>query len=473
MTDGAHVVVGGGPAALAAADSLGRAGAAVRLHLPDRGIGAGFRPLTIEGRHLPLGFRVLELVVDQDHPRTPPPWSEYEPSVHGHRNWLGLLEDWFRELVGDELRELSRPEMVLDGRRGPDIYYCVDPVNAVAIATAADIGTIAREASKAADELGAAGPFDLPEAEHWNLDFDTVSRQTHGERFHELFIEGPARKVTADGIRDVSLALRRKPWMPLFWPSTLAEAFSGATPRWRPTHRRFHDCGRTNVVDELLARLEASADVTIIRSGPLLRVRRSGDRTSLRFADGTEVSATRPILAVSAEELFAAAGAEYRPERHRVVVAWVEADEADVVSTTDCLMPVDGDDPVFRISTGGRPAEGAVLFTVELSHVVDAGAAGSVALDGLERLGLIRPGTGRLLHAVAGPGPQRPTRTTHRQWRHAASRFRERELRAWVLGGAGTFGADSLNEQIAQGLWAAELSHQGAAPPANHEVAAI
>ena len=58
------VVVGGSVASLVAADALAAAGRSVELHLPESGVGGGFTPITLSGRRLELGARLIELSYD-------------------------------------------------------------------------------------------------------------------------------------------------------------------------------------------------------------------------------------------------------------------------------------------------------------------------------------------------------------------------------------------------------------------------
>jgi hypothetical protein len=470
VRDEAVVVVGSTVAALAAADALARAGRPVVLYAPRQGYGAGFSPLQVGGRTLPLGFRVLELVVDADHPRPAPPITDYRVGVGAHREWLGMLDEWFAELIGAELRELAPFRMWAQGRLADDIYYATDVTPIVTVLSPEQREAIRREVSHLQAVGGPAGLLADPSAPWlWTVDLPALSLANHGPTFHELFIESVCRKITAGLGVDVPGVLRRKMWTPVFWPETLAAVLDGHDPRWRPTHRRFHDWGGRDVVSALGARLSESSSASVVSVDRLARVTVEGDTTVVCFGDGTVVRSVEPILALGPQDLFNAAGASYRPERLTSVLAWLEVAERDLVEQPGCVMVADSDVDVLRISFGGTtPACGHRLVTIELAHDVAAADAPRIAASAVERMGLVTPGaTVDVIHTQAGTTLTAPTRENHRRYLEAQDRLFELGSRAHVIAGSASFGADSLNEQVTHALCAAEMV------PPRHVTAAI
>lgn len=465
MPDRPVVVIGSTVAAFSAADAVARHGRAVTLYAPRRGHGAGFVPLFHNGYQLPLGFRTLELVVDADHPRPAPPLSDYIPEVAGHRPYLGLLHDWFGELLSADLRELSPPQMFLNGTLCGDIYYTLDAAALTGVMAPGVEREIAAQSFARQCTVGPAGVLSDPaDPALWSLDLDSASRANHGETFHCALVRSMCEKILAGGGQDVPVALRRKLWMPLFWPRTVHEVVTGVNPAWRPTHRRFHDSGALDPVTALCRRLARSPLVSRVDVDHVEQFSVSGPLSTIRFGNGVEVRAEAPIIAVQPEMLLNAAGATYRPDRVTSVLAWVEVAVADVVATPSVVMVVDPEVPAFRISTGGvSPKPGRVLFTVELSHSVDAARVAATACDVLRVVGLVRPGAP--MDVVAdhrGLAFTAPTRVNHRRFDAARQRLAETGTRATIIGGCSTFGADSLNEQSIQGLYAAAAVLQSA-----------
>ena len=116
------------------------------------------------------------------------------------------------------------------------------------------------------------------------------------------------------GTASVIGALHRKIWLPLFHPVTAWEACTG-TLTYRPQRTMFTlaQGGMGAVAQRLLDRVRAAPEVTVHDVGALHGLAAGdGDEVVLLFEDGTERTASRPVLGVGADELFAAAGIEHR-----------------------------------------------------------------------------------------------------------------------------------------------------------------
>ena len=317
MTDAAVVVVGGTLSALVTADALAREGRPVLLLLPKRGVGGGFMPVEREGRRLERGMRVLEL--HYEGLGEPPPIEDYRPGDHGHRPWTRLVRDWVGELVGeDALVEIDPPAMAVNGRVGPEVLLRTDLEPIRELLDAAELDAIAGEAAEAVARLGPAGILDgAHDAEHWSTTFEDASLTHHGRTLHERLIAPFCAKVRPEGATDVPVALRRRLWVPLFWPRTVQEVASGAQPAFRP-QRPLHTIepgGTGEIVHRLLARLREHASVTIRDYERIESLAAAPGGVRLRLAGRGEIVAPRPVLAAAPAELFAAAGIAHEPRR--------------------------------------------------------------------------------------------------------------------------------------------------------------
>jgi hypothetical protein len=447
------VVAGGSIAALVAADAAAAAGTPVELLLPRRGVGGGFAPLPLDGRRLERGLRALELRYEGT--GTPPPLGEYDPAGPGHRPFTRRIEAWVRALVGDDLVELDRPRMWLAGRMDDELLVTCDLTRLPAYLDAPTLAAIRAQTADGGSGLLGAGA--TPGSE-WTTAFATASAAQHGIAFHDLVIAAFAQKLRPAGGADVPVALRRKLWLPLFHPHTLWEAASGRPVSFRP-ERPLHtvaDGGTGVIVDRLLQRLEAAPQVSVRSIDGVQAIRPEGGDVRLVLHGGDEVLAHEPILALSAGELFSAAEVQYVPDRVGSVMAWVDVKEADVISLPSFVHVVDADVPVFRLSRGERH-DGRVVVCVECAHDVAKEAAPAVAAAALERLGVVREGASMTsLAAFAGPTFTAPTFANVARFAAARDAYDERRIRARTIGGSEAFGADAFNEQVIQGLAAAE-----------------
>jgi hypothetical protein len=449
VTDPA-VVVGGTLSALVAADALGRSGRQVILLAPRRGLGGGFMPAERDGRRLERGIRVLEL--HYEGVGEPPPLSEYEPGDHGHRPWTGLVRDWVRDLVGaDALVEVDAPLMAVNGRVGPEVLLSTDLAPIRELLDASDLDAIAREAGEAEGRLGAGGILQGPEDEQWRTPFEVASRTHHGATLHERLIAPFCAKIRPEGAGDVPTPLRRRLWVPLFWPRTVHEVAAGLEPAFRP-QRPFHTIapgGTGEAVHRLLARLEELPSVEVRRYDAIEEIAADPGGVRVQPRDGDALVAHRPVLALAPGELFAATGVEYAPDRVPSSLAWVEASESDLLALPGFLHVVEPSLDAFRITPGERTGAARTLC-VELRHDVRDAAAVRASL---ERTGILREGAPLTeLGTFAGPTFTAPTAESVRRFEAARDAYAERGIDAIVIGGANAFGADTFNEQVMQGL---------------------
>lgn len=446
------VVVGGQIAGLVAADALARGGRDVELLVPERGVGGGFLGLPHEGRRLELGVRALELGYEDD--GEPAPLSEYVPGPGAHRAHVQRITELVEGLVGfGRLQDLPAPQLVLDGILRPDVFFTVDLADLPATLGPERLDAVAAEAAEALERGGDAGVLD---GDLDGLTLEEASLANHGPTLHGTLIAPPAEKFLAGGAARVVAAWRRKVWMPLFWPRTVAQACNGG-PEFRP-RRRFCtivEGGPGEVVRALVERLRQSPHVTLTQAGTLRAVHPDG---TLEVGDDVVVRPKRPILACAPKELFPAAGIPYEVERARSVIAWIEVAEEHLLADPTLVHVVDPGNPVARVSEGapaGQP--GHRLLTVELRHDLDKDAIDAAAARGLRDAGLVLEDAPVLpIFRGAMPTFDAPTAETQETFARAREAFAALELGATVVGGAAAPLADSLNEQIVAGLAAAE-----------------
>ena len=214
------------------------------------------------------------------------------------------------------------------------------------------------------------------------------------------------------------------------------------------------------VLEALLERIRCAPRVSIATTGRLEGVvRADGRATELRFEDGTERRATRPILGVGPQELFAAVGAEYAPSRIPMALAWARVDERDLLAAPSLVHAPEPEIPAFRVSAAGGDRPGSLLLTLELRHDTRPADVARAVRESLELTGVVREGAPvEVVHQLVGPAFPDPSRREVDAFDAARARFEAAGLHAEVVGGATAFGADSFNEQVIQGLRAEELT---------------
>jgi hypothetical protein len=134
--------------------------------------------------------------------------------------------------------------------------------------------------------------------------------------------------------------------------------------------------------------------------------------------------------------------------------------EADVRRLPGYVHVLDADVPAYRITPGELDvATGNRVLCVELSFDVAKDAAAELAREALERVGIVREGApAQDLGVFAGPTFTDPTADNVERHARAVEQLHGLELPASVIGGAQAFGFDTFNEQVIQGLQAAEVA---------------
>ncbi len=458
-------IVGGSIASLVCAERLAVAGNTVTLLVSDH-LGSGFRGIAHQGRRLPLGARLLELDYgDGSTGREPASLAEYVPGPTGHLAFQALVRDYLADLLGESLVRAPAPRLSLRGAVADDFNFTVDLTSLRELLTDGEIAAIGRESADAVGLLGREGvlggatPWDP-----WQHESSHALLMNHGPTFHGTFGSAPARKLRAGGLYDVPLALRRKVWAAVFHPVTLHEATAGTGPSYRPG-RPFHTVSGAatwRVVDQLLDRLGSSRAVHIDRAGSLTGLHASTRGTAIEIGSERRVEISGPlVLGTSPEELFAAAGIVLQLERTRTVLSWVDVPEGELIAAPGVMTVADTDCPVYRLSDAGPAAPGQRTLTIEWRHDSDLASLPAATGEHLERLGVVHDGRHvETVHQIAAPSFTDPTFTNLAAFRTAHDRWQELAFPALVVGGAAAFGADSLNEQIVQGLWAAAATSE-------------
>jgi hypothetical protein len=456
-----QVVLGGTVAALAAADALAERGQSVRLLLPRKGVGGGFTALERGGHRLELGMRVLELRYEGT--ASAPPLDRYRPEGNGHRPFVGLIDAWVRGLVGDDrIVDIDPPASFVRGRFGPEVLLTSDLTGAAQLVSAEDARRIHGEAAASVTAHGPAGLLSAEDRHRLqDTSFDDASRYQHGPTFHERLISPLITKMRPGGGRNVPAALRRKLWMPLFWPQTVAEVFGGQAPAFVPDRPLtvVRPGGMGPVVEALLERVRAPR-VEVVPYDGLAGLDQDGGQLRIEFSDGRVEVADRPILGVGAADLFGALRIDFTPTKVQSVLAWVGVQETDVRALPGYVHVLDADVPAYRITPGELDAAtGTRVVCVEMSFDVAKDAAADRARDALQRVGIVREGAPTQDLAVfAGPTFTDPTADNVERHARAVEQLQELDLPAVVIGGAQAFGFDSFNEQVIQGLQAAQVT---------------
>lgn len=465
-------VVGNAIASLIAVDALARAGHTVRWFRPPGPLSGGFQTLQTEGRSLELGMRLIELsyepgdVAPSGVASVPlnPPLADYVPGPHGHRRFVGLVESVVRELAGADLFAVEEPSCWVRGSIGKDYVVVGDLIDLPQLVSSADLSRIADEARLAVRDVGPSGLFARSDqSDLINESLAAVSIRHCGPTLWSRLVEPLVDSIA--GRHDVSAGLHRKVWMPLFHPQTVLEAACGDL-HYRPDRPLYSikGGGMGLILKRLEARVINSPTVSMLPTAPVSSVSNSGQgRVAFVFEDGTTLDATSPIVGLEPRALFRAAGIDYEPTRATTSIAWVDVDHGahQVEAVPSVQWVVDDRLPVHRVTQNrgdGRGAEGGRTWIVEMRHDLPADDLNHEATRALEVLGLTTKARSQVIRSMQVPSFVLPSRSNVERFTSASEELQDQGVAMTVVGGAKSFGVDSLNEQIVQGLQAAEIA---------------
>jgi hypothetical protein len=441
MTD-PLTVVGGSVASLAFSLMSARSGRRVALYVEPTRIGGSFAGIAAAERRFDLGARLFELEYEgMDNAR---PIAAFDPQRDNHRPYIAVVADFIREILQDNLRPATTPEMWICGSRTRCVLMTVDLSDLPSVLSASARTLVLEQIRQIL-----MGPPRPMAADQTLCD---ASLAQHGPLLHALLTEAICSKQY-QGWRSVLATERRKLWAALFQPKTLFEAFAGLPISFRP-HRPFHTTTEGVAypfVRQLFQAVQGESQITVIPTAALtgLEFDRSGV-TRLRFGRDLElcVPGQQCVIGVPPESLFAASGIAYAAERIHASMLWVDVAECDLRSVPSTLMICDPSLTVLRISNSGRKP-GWQSFAIEFGNASPDLAAATAAL---QQTGLVREGAAvRIVHQVSGPAQVAPTMANRIAFETALRGLEP--FPGVLLGGARRFGFDGLNDQIADALY--------------------
>lgn len=439
-------------AGLVAARSLANRGVGVLLLARPGTIGGSFRPKLIGGREVPVGPRFLELGYEDD-PLTSPALDSYVPGMHGHRAFTPRVRTFIEREANIEVEKVSRMAVQRNRMRVPDFLFSVDLCRTRDLFTARENSAIRRETRLAETRLGAAGVRNS--ANYARRSVAWASLANHGPTFHAAVIEALGNRIAPDGVRRTLAPYARKLWLTVFHPRTINQAFRGLEPDFKPRREIFTPKGG-------FGRMLGSLEDGIRDYGGLIQEYESVDVST--SADGAHIVRVDSDLTVRCDHIVFAgspsdAGAPQAGAlgRFPAQIVWVEVEFGVPADDFPTLIHIlDRDCPLYRISAGST-APG--VFCLEYS--------GALSLDEALRRAQTDLGThvpelqGAAVAVLEGITIQQVSYSGANVARMRESlkvlEQRRESNRVHFTGGLTAVGADSLNEQVVQGLRIAEL----------------
>ena len=464
MMNADSVVIGNSLSALVAATELERLGHEVTIVKPPGPWGGYFSGVRAHDQTFDAGMVMLEFTAFAAQAGLGEIES-YDPLV---RNDIGrfasVVRDWAHARFST--REIAPLSMWVAGATLPDLIMGND-LDALAQLPFAESALIDLRSARPAGDLHASQKARGPAFEA--CEFEVASRANHGNTLHDRLMAPFLEKVMAPHAQYVLARYHRIPWLPLYWPETLASVLAGAPAPFTASPLAYPvDTTVADVVSLLAPPLVASPRVRLIDQWPI-GFKPSGRGGRLTFSDGATIEARHVAWAHSASTLIEALGEEApSPELRRVplALALFNVPSTSIRSAFSVLQVVDPGFVLYRITdltacAGGSetPRKWVVEFNL---HVFEAryGPGHSdesileLTADEIHKLGLVsEPGEMVTLAVRRIPGGFAvPDRESLDAWTQDRKIIDANAPAISLMGPASGFMVTSFNDQVVQGL---------------------
>lgn len=176
------------------------------------------------------------------------------------------------------------------------------------------------------------------------FDLKNMMMHNHGSTFNKIVLEPFVKKFGVD-LGDVPLKLRRKLWLPLFYPDTILQNCAGNISEFEPFRPHFRIKGKStsffirDIIDKL--RINDSA-----------LSRALAPDQNLDYQDVLSNQKLENVFVCgSIESIAKSLGVKIAIKKKKIRVVWLETNNNDVLRHIDYLSVIDGDIPFLRLSS--------------------------------------------------------------------------------------------------------------------------
>ncbi|MDO4232379.1 MAG: hypothetical protein Q4D19_09615 [Lautropia sp.] len=413
------LLVGNSLAVLVAATERAYRGLETTIINPAGPLGGYFAGVTALGRLHDAGMLLYEFQ-SYTEPATTPSLDSYDPMK---RNDVGRFCSVVRRYVHSHqhTQPASMPHMWVDGKLLPDMLL---GNNVSAVKSLSNSSAIRREisaieaqvkiesrlwhpANKTAWPLDGAAPADWMFTEGSKpFNCDTLSLQIHGRTLHESVFASFARQVLNRDASHLAALYHRMPWLPLYWPETLLNAFSGDKPAMMPTTYHYPDQGSVAAFCNQLAVLVRSIPGIQLIEDSIQRVSRTAQHFEVQTARHGTVAAHRMGWAMAPAQGVTLAGGKAAPMNHErlpLILGFIKLPTSSLNHQISVVHAVSGDTGIYRVTNsthcGAPNDDGFSTLVVEANpnrfngfHAcgTDSDAVQKAMMNDLRTIGLVR-----------------------------------------------------------------------------------
>lgn len=314
-------------------------------------------------------------------------------------------------------------------------------------------------------ELHASHKCQCPE--RFLCSMEDASMVNHGKTFHNTFVEPMTQKVLNASASKTLALYHRLNWLPLFYPETLESQFHANPQRFSGTTFDYPKGGSFRLLTDHLARQAQEQESVKWVAFDKLSLKRTSTSTML-VNDQYEVALDRCVWNLDLLQLFRALG-ENRPEKFEkasLSIGYLVLKPNPDRAPLSFGFIVDQKLAPYRITNlnemAGQSGDLSSRWIVELnrsyceklglktlSDISNEIMRSLLRLNVIESLDEIEQLTVENYDNVL----MMATPENYQAFHHLRNQALERLPGIELLGASGGFGANSLNDQIAQGLW--------------------
>ena len=460
-----NLICGNSVAALVCAERLLARGEEA-LVLSSNGFWGGhFGGLDINGTHYDLGMNLFEFTSYRDEPNAR--IETYDPKT---KNDSGRFVNHIRNYIEDELGvktvQTETPQMYFQGEWYDD-FIISDRFESLSKLPpsfqkelAEDLGGL-----KTPNELHASKKNrskDFAEA-----DLEKVSRANHGNLFHREFIEPLCGKITNMGSNRLLAYYHRLAWLPLFYPETLKSYLSDNHQAIKGVVFNYPVSGdAAEPIKVLTDRLKQNGvlEINPLAEGELTL----SDPVVAVLETGEEIYAENLVWAGDRAKLAHATGWNMQPlDAANITCAFFEIKSEGIKKHFSSAFIVDGDIPCYRITQFDRCA-GAKTDTSRICMEFNTDKAKDInspdfCMDILQTLKVADTKTVVLKEDIKNfkQALMLPTPENLKAYSEMDKVVEGAISPALAIGGTGGFSSTSFNDQVVQGMKAAQFIAEG------------
>ncbi len=460
-----NLICGNSVAALVCGERLIAAGEEVLVLSPSNFIGGHFGGIEIDDVHYDIGMNFLEFSAYRNEPDAH--IESYDPKIKNDSGrFVSHIRKYIEKELGVKIVKTATPKMYIEGKWYEDFIISdrFESLTKLHLSLQKRLAEDFRKL-KTPEELHAANKNSSQA--FIEADLEKVSRANHGNVFHEEFIEPLCRKITNLPSKRLMAYYHRLAWLPVFYPETIQSYFSKNPQPVLKVNFYYPASGNSaEPINVLAHRIRRS---TALEISPIaVNGIKFWDSVVITLENGDEIRPENFVWASDWTKLARATGVTTQPfNAANITCAFFEIESSDMIEKFSTAFILDSKTPCYRITQfdycAGKNSETNRICMEFNTDNLSCDNTPENFFEILVDLKIVRRGVspkkGNLKHfkrALILPTPK-----NYQKYENLEKLFANKIHANLSIGGAGGFSSTSFNDQIIQGIKAANSILEG------------